>query len=98
MLQRYRSRAGQCGRGTEAKVRHRYRTFTRCATEICGAEGIRTPDFCLAKAALYQLSYGPGDNHCNDGSAHKACNLNAATGQESEEDSVIKRGFGPHNA
>ena len=25
---RYRSRAGQCGIGTEAKVRHRYRTFT----------------------------------------------------------------------
>jgi hypothetical protein len=24
-----------------------------------GAEGTRTPDFCLAKAALYQLSYGP---------------------------------------
>src|SRR5690606_7713901 len=25
----------------------------------CGAEGNRTPDLCLAKAALYQLSYGP---------------------------------------
>ena len=24
-----------------------------------GAEGTRTPDFCLAKAALFQLSYGP---------------------------------------
>lgn len=68
-----------------------------CLT-FCGAEGIRTPDFCLAKAALYQLSYGPGDHHCSDGSAHKACNLHAATGQESEEGSVIKRGFGPHNA
>ncbi len=26
---------------------------------VRGAVGIRTPDFCLAKAALYQLSYGP---------------------------------------
>ncbi len=25
-----------------------------------GAEGARTPDLCLAKAALSQLSYGPG--------------------------------------
>jgi hypothetical protein len=25
----------------------------------CGAEEIRTPDFLLAKEALYQLSYGP---------------------------------------
>ena len=25
----------------------------------CGAEETRTPDFLLAKEALYQLSYGP---------------------------------------
>lgn len=25
-----------------------------------GAEGIRTPDLCLAKAAFSQLNYGPG--------------------------------------
>jgi hypothetical protein len=28
-------------------------------TVIGGAEGIRTPDLCIANAALYQLSYGP---------------------------------------
>ena len=26
---------------------------------LCGAEETRTPDFLLAKEALYQLSYGP---------------------------------------
>ena len=26
----------------------------------CGGKGIRTPDFQLAKLALYQLSYAPG--------------------------------------
>ena len=28
-------------------------------TRSCGAEETRTPDFLLAKEALYQLSYGP---------------------------------------
>jgi hypothetical protein len=28
-------------------------------TRPCGAEETRTPDFLLAKEALYQLSYGP---------------------------------------
>jgi hypothetical protein len=27
-----------------------------------GGKGIRTPDFQLAKLALYQLSYAPGKN------------------------------------
>ena len=45
--------------GTEAKVRQRYRNYTCLGTIVRGAEGTRTPDFCLAKAALYQLSYGP---------------------------------------
>jgi len=31
------------------------------ATREGGAEGIRTPDLRLAKAALSQLSYGPAD-------------------------------------
>ena len=26
---------------------------------LCGAEGIRTPDLCIANAALSQLSYSP---------------------------------------
>ena len=29
------------------------------ASSCCGAEETRTPDFLLAKEALYQLSYGP---------------------------------------
>ena len=28
-------------------------------TRVCGAEETRTPDFLLAKEALYRLSYGP---------------------------------------
>jgi hypothetical protein len=36
------------------EVSHYYRGF------ISGAEGIRTPDLRRAKAALSQLSYGPG--------------------------------------
>ena len=30
--------------------------------EYFGGKGIRTPDFQLAKLALYQLSYAPGKN------------------------------------
>src|SRR5688572_2560407 len=30
-----------------------------CIPRFCGAEETRTPDFLLAKEALYQLSYGP---------------------------------------
>jgi hypothetical protein len=30
----------------------------------CGAEETRTPDFLLAKEALYQLSYGPRFDAC----------------------------------
>ena len=30
-----------------------------CTPRFCGAEETRTPDFLLAKEALYQLSYGP---------------------------------------
>jgi hypothetical protein len=30
-----------------------------CTPALCGAEETRTPDFLLAKEALYQLSYGP---------------------------------------
>ena len=30
-----------------------------CFIQYYGAEGIRTPDLCLARAALSQLSYSP---------------------------------------
>src|SRR5579885_2922249 len=32
---------------------------TRCSEKFGGDEGIRTPDLCRAKAALFQLSYIP---------------------------------------
>ena len=36
---------------------------------ICGAEETRTPDFLLAKEALYQLSYGPKSGYAGFGDA-----------------------------
>lgn len=65
--------------------------------KFCGAEGTRTPDFRLAKAALYQLSYGPSANHCSNGLSNKTRNLHTTACQEPEEDSVIKGRFGPHD-
>jgi hypothetical protein len=37
-----------------------------------GAEETRTPDFLLAKEALYQLSYGPGSGCAASGAAASA--------------------------
>jgi hypothetical protein len=36
---------------------------------LCGAEETRTPDFLLAKEALYQLSYGPVSGCAANGAA-----------------------------
>ena len=36
---------------------------------LCGAEETRTPDFLLAKEALYQLSYGPKTGYAGFGAA-----------------------------
>ena len=36
---------------------------------VCGAEETRTPDFLLAKEALYQLSYGPKSGYAGFGAA-----------------------------
>src|SRR6185503_9537697 len=36
---------------------------------FCGAEETRTPDFLLAKEALYQLSYGPKTGYAGFGAA-----------------------------
>jgi hypothetical protein len=36
---------------------------------FCGAEETRTPDFLLAKEALYQLSYGPVSGSAANGAA-----------------------------
>ena len=38
-------------------------------TRPCGAEETRTPDFLLAKEALYQLSYGPKTGYAGFGAA-----------------------------
>ena len=40
---------------------HMIETIPRCVKHAAdsGAEETRTPDFLLAKEALYQLSYGP---------------------------------------
>ena len=37
----------------------------------CGAEETRTPDFLLAKEALYQLSYGPESGYAAFGAASR---------------------------
>ena len=39
---------------------------------LCGAEETRTPDFLLAKEALYQLSYGPESGYAAFGAASRA--------------------------
>ena len=39
---------------------------------FCGAEETRTPDFLLAKEALYRLSYGPGSGCAASGAAASA--------------------------
>jgi hypothetical protein len=38
---------------------------------FCGAEETRTPDFLLAKEALYQLSYGPESGYAAFGAASR---------------------------
>jgi hypothetical protein len=49
-------RRGAC---TEPPRLQRKRPTSRVGL-FCGAEGDRTPDLCIANAALSQLSYGPG--------------------------------------
>jgi hypothetical protein len=40
-------------------------TIANRKSKINGGKGIRTPDFQLAKLALYQLSYAPGAEFSN---------------------------------
>ena len=45
------------------------RRIAPSARLACGAEETRTPDFLLAKEALYQLSYGPKSGYAGFGDA-----------------------------
>ena len=48
-----------------AKATARQSTLTSTVRAKTGGKGIRTPDFQLAKLALYQLSYAPGSEFSN---------------------------------
>ena|SRR6185503_4709223 len=52
---------------------------------FCGAEETRTPDFLLAKEALYQLSYGP-----NWRLRRQLGRLHFADRERSERDAVVQ--------
>jgi hypothetical protein len=45
--------------GERTKTRPYLSAIRNPVSEIIGGKGIRTPDFQLAKLALYQLSYAP---------------------------------------
>ena len=59
------------------------------------AEEIRTPDLCIANAALSQLSYGPtaryGLNHPAFGAAWPYCFLNGRVGGPGPDGSSLDR-------
>jgi hypothetical protein len=56
-----RAKKGQAENGSAyAKATARQSTLSSATRAKTGGKGIRTPDFQLAKLALYQLSYAPG--------------------------------------
>mgnify|MGYP007049652879 FL=1 len=58
--------------GPQEKQKGPARRFAQALDFIGGAEGDRTPDLCIANAALSQLSYSPMRSSLNKSAWHRA--------------------------